>query len=84
MPVPPGKVSSMQLARGGAVRKYLRVAEIGLTNRLAYLANHLVSSIFLILILFIFSQLWKTVLGTEGQSLGWTAPACSGTWCSLR
>ena len=27
MPVPPGKVSSMQLARGGAVRKYLRVAE---------------------------------------------------------
>lgn len=70
MPVPPGKVSSMQLARGGAVRKYLRVAEISLTNRLAYLADHLVSSIFLILILFIFSQLWKTVLGTEGQIAG--------------
>ena len=60
----------MQLARGGAVRKYLRVAEISLTNRLAYLADHLVSSIFLILILFIFSQLWKTVLGTEGQIAG--------------
>ena len=57
----------MKLARGGSVQKYLKVAEISLTNRVVYLADHFASSIFLILILFIFSQLWKTVLGTNAE-----------------
>ncbi len=60
----------MQLARARALRKYLRIAEISLTNRVVYLADHLTSSLFLILILFIFSQLWKTVLGAEGVIAG--------------
>lgn len=60
----------MQLARVKGVQKYLRIAEISLTNRVAYLADHLAGSLFLILILFIFSQLWKTVLGQGGQVAG--------------
>ncbi|NLY52423.1 MAG: ABC transporter permease [Firmicutes bacterium] len=60
----------MQLARGEAVSKYLRVAEISWTNRVVYLADHFASSTFFILILFIFSQLWKTVLGKSGEVAG--------------
>lgn len=60
----------MQLARIRSLRKYLQVAEISLTNRVVYLADHFASSIFLLLILFIFSQLWKTVLGTGGRIAG--------------
>lgn len=60
----------MQLVRGGAVSKYLMVAEISWTNRVVYLADHFASSTFLILILFIFSQLWKTVLGRGGEVAG--------------
>ena len=60
----------MQLARVRGVQKYLRIAEISLTNRVAYLADHLAGSLFLILILFIFSQLWKTVLRQGGQVAG--------------
>ena len=60
----------MQLVRGGAVSKYLMVAEISWTNRVVYLADHFASSTFLILILFIFSQLWKTVLGSGGEVAG--------------
>lgn len=59
----------MQLVRG-AFRKYLKVAEISCINRVIYLTDHLASSIFLILILFIFSQLWKTVLGPGGELAG--------------
>ena len=61
----------MQLVRG-SLGKYLRIAEISLTNRVVYLADHFTSSMFLILILFIFSQLWKTVLG-GGQIAGLNA-----------
>ncbi|MGI6081758.1 MAG: ABC transporter permease [Limnochordia bacterium] len=60
----------MQPARGGALLQYLRIAEISLKNRVVYLADHLAGSIFLILILFIFSQLWKTVLGAGGDIAG--------------
>ena len=60
----------MQLVSGGALRKYVRIAEISFTNRVVYLADHFASSIFLILILFIFSQLWKTVLGPSGEIAG--------------
>ncbi len=49
--------------------KYLQIAAISLNNRLAYGIDHLTSSFFLLLILFVFSQLWKTVLG-EGQLAG--------------
>lgn len=60
----------MQLARRGAFRKYLRVAEVSLTNRITYLVDHLASSLFLLLYLFIFSQLWQTVLGSGGRIAG--------------
>ena len=60
----------MQLVRAGHLKKYLQVAEINLTNRVVYLADHFASSIFLLLILFIFSQLWRTVLGASGTLAG--------------
>jgi len=60
----------VRLANGLALRKYLSIAEISLANRIAYLIDHFASSIFLILILFIFSQLWKTVLGAGGEMAG--------------
>jgi len=60
----------MQLAGTRALHKYLRVAEVSLTNRIVYVADHLASSLFLILILFIFSQLWRTVLGEGGEIAG--------------
>ncbi|NLM40019.1 MAG: hypothetical protein GX205_08170 [Firmicutes bacterium] len=60
----------MQLVRAGHLKKYLQVAEISLTNRVVYLADHFASSIFLLLILFIFSQLWRTVLGAGGTLAG--------------
>src|SRR5690606_4361810 len=72
---PRGRVSSMQLVSGGAWRKYFKVAEISFTNRIVYLADHFASSIFLILILFIFSQLWKTVLGPSEEIAGLNSTA---------
>jgi len=57
-------------ARTSTLRKYFCIGEISLANRLVYLADHFASSLFLILILFIFSQLWKTVLGTGGTIAG--------------
>ncbi len=65
----------MQLVSGGAWRKYFKVAEISFTNRIVYLADHFASSIFLILILFIFSQLWKTVLGPSEEIAGLNSTA---------
>lgn len=49
--------------------KYLRIGEISFLNRLAYLGDHLSGSLFLLLVLFVFSQLWKTALA-DGEIAG--------------
>ena len=59
----------MLSVRRKSINKYLKIAEISLTNRLAYLSDHLASSLFLLLILFIFAQLWQTIL-QNGQIAG--------------
>lgn len=59
----------MRFVRGSSLKKYLQIAEMGFTNRIVYFGDHLASSLFLILILFIFSQLWQTALG-DGAIVG--------------
>ncbi|QAY68468.1 ABC transporter permease [Paenibacillus protaetiae] len=48
--------------------KYLFIGKITLRNQLAYIADFLVRSLFLILILYIFMQLWQTTFHGEGSS----------------
>ena len=61
----------MQLVRAGHLKKYLQVAEISLTNRVVYLGRSFSRAAFSsLLILFIFSQLWRTVLGAGGTLAG--------------
>lgn len=60
----------MLFAKRNSIGKYVKIAEVSLTNRLVYLSDHFASSLFLLLILFIFSQLWHTVLG-GGEIMGY-------------
>ena len=67
----------MQLVRAGHLKKYLQVAEISLTNRVVYLADHFASSIFLLLILFIFPVMENsprrggTLAGLDSTGMLW-------------
>ncbi|KIL40838.1 ABC transporter permease [Gordoniibacillus kamchatkensis] len=49
--------------------KYVFIGKITLRNQLAYVADFLVRSLFLLLILYIFLQLWRTTFQGEGTEL---------------
>lgn len=49
--------------------KYLAVFRITLSNQLAYVVDFIVRTLFLLLILYIFTQLWETTFLVTGQKL---------------
>lgn len=55
--------------------KYAEVASITMRSAWAYLWNQLISSIFLIVVIFVFVQLWRTTYASEGAVInGFTLP----------
>ncbi|MGG1553792.1 ABC transporter permease [Paenibacillus ferrarius] len=48
--------------------KYMWIGRITIRNQLAYIVDFLVRSLFLLLILYIFLQLWRTTYAGEGSS----------------
>lgn len=51
------------------INKYVSVFQMTLSNHLAYVADFLLRSVFLLLILFIFTQLWETTYTVTGKEL---------------
>ncbi len=49
--------------------KYAFIGKITLRNQLAYVADFLIRSLFLLLILYIFLQLWQTTFHSEGTEI---------------
>lgn len=55
--------------------KYAEVARITIRSAWAYLWNQLISSAFLVIVLYVFVQLWKTTYAAEGEVInGFTLP----------
>lgn len=52
-----------------AMRKYPAVARITLRNQLAYLLDFILRTLFLIIILYIFMQLWSAAFAGEGEAV---------------
>lgn len=53
-----------------AIRKYLEISKITMSNSLVYFWNFLSKNLFFIFIMFIYLMLWKNIYGQKGESIG--------------
>jgi ABC-2 type transport system permease protein len=51
------------------IRKYVAVMQVSIANNLAYIMEVLFRALFMIVVVFVLSQLWKTTFSTRGTKL---------------